>query len=1040
MNRPPADLTLRAVETKPFGIRLKWLLFLAVASLFASVAYFLVLEMQTSRLQAKYFAALDRQVSFSVMRGPSDTIRFPSHGGPYDLRMGYERLPEFTARLAARGFAVTAQAHDSATMARIADQGVFVPYEEKAQAGLQLFDASGAPLYSARYPLHTYASFDAVPPVVVDALTFIEDRSLLDATEPYLNPAINWKRFSLAVIDLALKHVLHRHAMPGGSTLATQIEKYRHSPGGRTVNPSEKLRQMVSATFRAYLGGEETLPARRKIIVAYLNTEPLGAQPGRGEIEGIGDGLSAWYGRDFGEVNDLLAALDTDSRGQTASPVTGRLNNEALAFKQVLSLLIAQRAPSYFLTQDNAALEKLTDSYLRLLANNHVISVQLRDAALDQPLHVLHGVATAPVIPFVKRKAISVLRAHLLETLGLKSTYELDRLDLVASSTVVDAVEQAVSKQLERAQTVAGAQQAGLYGFEMLRPGDDPAKIAFSFSLYERHSGENVLRVQTDTMNEPFDINQGARLNLGSTAKLRTLVLYLQIVSDLHAQYASLTPSELARVKPDALDALTSWAVNYLEHATDHSLPAMLEAAIGRRYSANPGEVFHTGSGEQAFSNFESTDNGRILTVHEAFQRSVNLVFVRLMRDIVHYEMVRQAGPSAHWLTDPALRQQYLTRFADEESLVFLDRFNKKYAGLAADRAVAKLVAGMPKSPVRLAAALHSVAPDASLAWFDGQMRAALKGTPAALMSADEMARLYAKYGPDKFDLNDRAYLARVHPIELWLLAYLRAHPNVTGSDLRDASRGVRLESYSWLFKTRFHATQDRRIRETIELQAYAPIVRAWRALGYPFNSITPSYGCAIGAAGDRPAALATLMGIIANDGRKVQQESLSSLTFAAATPYETHFAHAVDAGQLVILPAIVDVVRGLLRDVVTGGTGKRLADGLPLGQGRTLEVYGKTGTGDQRFNVYAHGARLIESRKVNRTATFVFMIGDRFYGVLSAYVHEPYATNYTYTSAMAVQLLKSLGPALVPLVSKTASVDRGAAAIGAMPRVPSAN
>ncbi|WP_017234347.1 transglycosylase domain-containing protein [Pandoraea sp. B-6] len=1024
MNRPPANSTLRAVATKPFGIRLKWLLLLAAASLCAIGVYFVAREMQTSRLQAKYFAALDRQVSFRVAQGPSDTIRFPSHGGPYDLRMGYERLPEFAARLTARGFVVTAQARDSATMARIADQGLFVPYEEKAQAGLRLFDASGAPLYRARYPLRTYANFDAVPPVVADALTFIEDRSLLDAAEPYLNPAINWKRFSLAVIDLALKHVLHHHAMPGGSTLATQIEKYRHSPGGRTVNPSEKLRQMVSAALRAYLGGERTLPARRRIVVAYLNTEPLGAQPGIGEIEGIGDGLVAWYGRDFDEANHLLAALDTDARGQTGAPATGGLTNEALAFKQVLSLLIAQRAPSYFLTRNNAALETLTNSYLRLLADNHVISARLRDAALGQPLQVRHGLATAQAIPFAKRKAISVLRAHLLETLGLKNTYALDRLDLTASSTLADALEQAVSKQLARAQTVAGAQQAGLYGFEMLRPGDDPAKIAFSFSLYERRRGENVLRVQTDTVNEPFDINQGARLNLGSTAKLRTLVLYLQIVSDLHAHYASLTPPELARVKPDALDALTSWALNYLAHTTDHSLPAMLAAAVERKYSANPGEVFHTGSGEQAFSNFEPADNGRILTVHEAFQRSVNLVFVRLMRDIVHYEMVRQAGPSAHWLTDPVLRQQYLTRFADEESLTFLDRFNKRYAGLAADQAVAKLVAGMPKSPVRLAAALRSVAPDGSPAWFEGQMRAALKGTPAASMSAEEMAGLYAKYGPDKFDLNDRAYLARVHPVELWLLAYLRAHPQATESDLRDASRDVRLESYSWLFKTRFHATQDRRIRETIELQAYAPIVRAWRSLGYPFKRITPSYGCAIGAAGDRPAALATLMGIIANDGRKVQQESLSSLTFAAATPYETHFSHAFDVGQVVISPAIVDVVRGLLRDVVTGGTGKRLADGLPLGSGRTLEVYGKTGTGDQRFNVYARGAKLIESRKVNRTATFVFMIGNRFYGVLSAYVHEPYATHYTYTSAMAVQLLKSLGPTLGPLVGKT-SVDQ---------------
>jgi hypothetical protein len=79
--------------------------------------------------------------------------------------------------------------------------------------------------------------------------------------------------------------------------------------------------------------------------------------------------------------------------------------------------------------------------------------------------------------------------------------------------------------------------------------------------------------------------------------------------------------------------------------------------------------------------------------------------------------------------------------------------------------------------------------------------------------------------------------------------------------------------------------------------------------------------------------------------------------------------------------------------------------------------VYGKTGTGDQRFNVFARGARLIESRKVNRTATFVFVIGDRFFGTLTAYVHEPYAARYDFTSALSVQLLKSLAPALQPLL-----------------------
>jgi len=322
----------------------------------------------------------------------------------------------------------------------------------------------------------------------------------------------------------------------------------------------------------------------------------------------------------------------------------------------------------------------------------------------------------------------------------------------------------------------------------------------------------------------------------------------------------------------------------------------------------------------------------------------------------------------------------------------------------------------MRKSPPKLATALRSVVPDGSLAWFDARMRAALKGAPQATMSDDDLAKLYEKYGIDRFNLNDRGYIAGVHPVELWMLNYLRTHPNASESELQGASKDARFTSYRWLLKTHHPAKQDRRIRRMVELEAYVRIGKSWRALGYPFETLTPSYATSIGASGDRPAALAQLIGIIANDGWMLPPHSIGTLDFASGTPFETHFAHAPAAGRAALSPEIVSVVHRLLRDVVLGGTGKRLAEGLPLPDGKKLEVYGKTGTGDQRFDIFASGARLIESRKVNRTATFVFVVGDRFFGTLAAYAHEPYAARYTYTSAMAVQLLKSLAPALAPL------------------------
>ena len=82
------------------------------------------------------------------------------------------------------------------------------------------------------------------------------------------------------------------------------------------------------------------------------------------------------------------------------------------------------------------------------------------------------------------------------------------------------------------------------------------------------------------------------------------------------------------------------------------------------------------------------------------------------------------------------------------------------------------------------------------------------------------------------------------------------------------------------------------------------------------------------------------------------------------------------------------------------------------------LPVGGKTGTGDNRVDHFGGGGRLISQRVLDRTATFVFFLGDRFYGTITAYVPGAIAGSYHFTSAMTVQLLKSIQPQLEPLLS----------------------
>jgi hypothetical protein len=60
----------------------------------------------------------------------------------------------------------------------------------------------------------------------------------------------------------------------------------------------------------------------------------------------------------------------------------------------------------------------------------------------------------------------------------------------------------------------------------------------------------------------------------------------------------------------------------------------------------------------------------------------------------------------------------------------------------------------------------------------------------------------------------------------------------------------------------------------------------------------------------------------------------------------------------------------------------------------------------------------------VDRTATFVFYLGDRFFGTVTAYVPGQDADDFDFSSALAVQLLKALQPELTPLINGPGSIE----------------
>ncbi len=997
--------------------RFKAALLLLLLVLLSLSVWWTAREVRTSTLQAQYFSRMVGKLTYTVKPGPSSSIRFP-HGSPYDERLGYANLPDFLAKLEAKDYEITSQARFSAKMMELADMGIFTTYREKTKTGLAIFDCRGLPLFTASYPERFYGKFEDAPEVVVNSLLFIENRELLDPTYPKRNPAVEWDRLSKAVLDKSL-NVFGGHRTGGGSTLATQIEKYRHSPEGRTSSIKDKLRQMVSATLRAYQQGEDTMAVRRQIVLDYLNTVPLSAKTGFGEVNGIGDGLSVWYGRDFASVNQAL-------RGKADQP------GAALAFKQTLSLLIAQRRPSYYLGAGDADLEQLTNSHLRLLAQAGVIPARLRDAALREKLHpvVAGGAQQVEADSFVTRKAVNAVRTHLSTMLGDSRLYNLDRLDLNVVSTLDGQTQKAVTAVLRQLRDPASAKMAGLTGKGLLGNGD-PANVVYSFTLLQKGDNVNYLRLQTDNYDQPLDINEGAKLDLGSTAKLRTLVTYLDIMDQLYRRYSGMGAADLRKVVVDPQDKLSQWAIAYfsaLPAGKAGDLPAMLNASLERKYSASTGEGFYTGGGVHHFVNFKKDDNGRIMTVREALRNSVNLVFVRLIRDVVHFYMFQSPGSSASLLrdADDPRRADYLARFADKEGREFLHRFYQKYRGKTASEQEKILVASVHATPLRLANIYRSIAPEGTEAQFATFLKENLPSQNE--VPEERVAKMYRQYAIDNWSLADRGYLANVHPLELWMVSYLRQHEGATLSQMVAASEKERQQVYQWLFKTHRKHAQDNRIAGLLEVEGFLEIHKQWKKMGYPFDSLVPSYATTLGASADRPAALAELMGIIVNGGVRKASQRIDSLHFAAGTPYETMLKRSPShVNERVLAPEVARVVADAIREVVSDGTARRVKKAFIKADGTIIPVGGKTGTGDQRFDVYGAHGRLIESRFVNRSATFVFNIGERFFGSMTAYVRGPQAKNYDFTSALPVQLLSVLAPTLMPLIEppKTAVAAR---------------
>jgi hypothetical protein len=203
-----------------------------------------------------------------------------------------------------------------------------------------------------------------------------------------------------------------------------------------------------------------------------------------------------------------------------------------------------------------------------------------------------------------------------------------------------------------------------------------------------------------------------------------------------------------------------------------------LSDALERPYSASPAELFFTGGGVHRLHNFEPQDNSRVMSVREAAVHSTNLVYIRVMRDLVHFHEARLPYDASAVLAgrDAPTRKQLLAQIADDEARKVLARAYHRYRELRPPEILVRLLAKRARSHRQLAMVFY--------AWHTGDAATTRVGANALAgwlqagggdVRPDEVQRLERAYGNPRLTIADFGYLLNLHPLELWCARHAAA-------------------------------------------------------------------------------------------------------------------------------------------------------------------------------------------------------------------------------------------------------------------------
>ena len=239
--------------------------------------------------------------------------------------------------------------------------------------------------------------------------------------------------------------------------------------------------------------------------------------------------------------------------------------------------------------------------------------------------------------------------------------------------------------------------------------------------------------------------------------------------------------------------------------------------------------------------------------VRTAFRDSVNLPFVRLIATSLP-EIAKLPGiRCASWRIAATRAARYWLRRSQEEESRTFSRAHRSHAGKSPRPR--STPGSCERTRRRGASSSRGVSVFRSAPTKTSPPR--LRASRPALRSASRTAaRCTASTAATASRSADRAFLARMHPLELWLL---EVAARASGGRLQKTPGAIVAATranvaYTWLFQTRKHGAQDRRLRTTA--RARRPSCASTATGG---SSATrsrrsaPTSPQAIGSSGDRP-------------------------------------------------------------------------------------------------------------------------------------------------------------------------------------------